>query len=246
MSKKLLLMAMLATAFVACTKNDDDNVVDLGLPSGVKWAKMNVGATNPWDYGDYFAWGETVAKSTYDASTYKYYNGDCNKITKYCNNADSGYDGFTDALITLESADDVASAWFGSDYSIPTADEWKELCGQCYWVWTSKYNGQDVSGYIVYKTKSDADKGVTINAEGTPSDSYSLSDVHIFLPFADSRSYSNLPQVGLSGKYWSSSLNEKSPNNARYCYFDSGSVRPSPSWYHDRCNGHSVRAIKRP
>ncbi len=39
--------------------------VDLGLPSGLKWATCNVGATNPWDYGDYYAWGETTTKSTY-------------------------------------------------------------------------------------------------------------------------------------------------------------------------------------
>ncbi|MBR5166663.1 MAG: hypothetical protein IKW86_01190 [Salinivirgaceae bacterium] len=244
MTKKLLLMAMLATTFVACTKNDDSNIVDLGLPSGIKWAKTNVGAANPWDCGDYYAWGETQAKTDYDWSTYKYGNRD--KLTKYCNNADSGNDGFTDALVTLESADDVATAVLGADYSMPTIADWEELCSQCYWVWTSKYEGQDISGYIVYKVKSDADKGVIVNAEGTPSKSYSLSDAHIFLPLVGSRFNSSLPKEGLSGIYWSSSLNEKSPNCARYCYFDSGSVRPHPSWYYDRCNGFSVRPVKRP
>ena len=39
--------------------------VDLGLPSGTKWANMNVGAKSPADYGDYFAWGETKTKSNY-------------------------------------------------------------------------------------------------------------------------------------------------------------------------------------
>ena len=116
-------MAMLATTFVACTKNDDSNVVDLGLPSGIKWAKTNVGAANPWDCGDYYAWGETQAKTDYDWNTYKYGNSD--KLTKYCNNADSGNDGFTDALVTLESADDVATV-LGADYSMPTiADYFK-------------------------------------------------------------------------------------------------------------------------
>lgn len=46
--------------------------VDLGLPSGTKWATCNVGATKPEEYGDYFAWGATKAKDVYDVATYKY------------------------------------------------------------------------------------------------------------------------------------------------------------------------------
>lgn len=46
--------------------------VDLGLPSGLKWATCNVGATTPEEYGDYFAWGEVEPKETYSWSTYKY------------------------------------------------------------------------------------------------------------------------------------------------------------------------------
>ena len=34
--------------------------VDLGLTSGNKWATCNVGATKPYETGDYFAWGETL------------------------------------------------------------------------------------------------------------------------------------------------------------------------------------------
>ncbi|MBQ1697209.1 MAG: toll/interleukin-1 receptor domain-containing protein, partial [Bacteroidales bacterium] len=45
--------------------------VDLGLPSGTLWATCNVGADNPWDYGDYFAWGEISTESTYSWSNYK-------------------------------------------------------------------------------------------------------------------------------------------------------------------------------
>ena len=46
--------------------------VDLGLPSGTKWATCNVGANSPEEYGDYFAWGETEPKSYYGWSTYKW------------------------------------------------------------------------------------------------------------------------------------------------------------------------------
>lgn len=248
----MTMFAVFATTFVACNNvNNDSDVVDLGLPSGVKWAKTNVGAANPWDCGDYYAWGETQTKADYDWNTYKFGNSD--KLTKYCNNADFGNEGFTDALVTLESADDVAKAVLGADYSMPTIADWEELCSQCYWVWTSKYDSQDISGYIVYKAKSDADRGVIVNANGTPSESYSLSDAHVFLPFAGASSGFCLSghcigpsvEVGLSGLYWSSSLNEKCPNNARYCCFDSGSVRPHQSWYCPRYNGLSVRPVKR-
>ena len=48
-------------------------MIDLGLPSGTKWACCNVGANKPEAYGDYYAWGETQTKSTYSEQTYLYY-----------------------------------------------------------------------------------------------------------------------------------------------------------------------------
>ena len=42
-----------------------EEYVDLGLPSGIKWAKRNLGASKPSDYGDYYAWGETEPKAEY-------------------------------------------------------------------------------------------------------------------------------------------------------------------------------------
>mgnify|MGYP003552551049 FL=1 len=64
-------------SFITAKKGEKPNptvtpeYVDLGLPSGVKWATFNVGATQPEEYGDYFAWGETEPKELYDWSTYK-------------------------------------------------------------------------------------------------------------------------------------------------------------------------------
>ena len=72
--------------------------VDLGLPSGLKWATCNVGAANPWEYGDYFAWGETVPYGKEDRSNVNNYNYNAEQGTatnvktyygwetyKYCN-----------------------------------------------------------------------------------------------------------------------------------------------------------------
>lgn len=61
--------------------NDTKETVDLGL--SVKWATCNVGANSPEEYGDYFAWGETEPKSSYDFTTYKWCNGSYNTLTKY-------------------------------------------------------------------------------------------------------------------------------------------------------------------
>lgn len=101
--------------------------VDLGLPSGTLWATCNVGAEKPEDYGDYFAWGEVVSKYLYDWSTYKYSKGHEYQLIKYCNNADCGYEGFTDNLITLMPEDDAATVQWGNGWCTPTKEQWQEL-----------------------------------------------------------------------------------------------------------------------
>ena len=117
--------------------------VDLGLPSGTLWATCNVGAINPEDYGDYFAWGETTIKETYSWSTYKYCNGSSTTFTKYCNNSSYGNEGFTDTLTTLEAGDDAATANWGAGWRMPTSTEMQELFDNCTYEWTTQ-NG--VSG----------------------------------------------------------------------------------------------------
>ena len=227
----------LTAEFVAATIA----TVDLGLTSGNLWATCNVGAINPWNYGNYYAWGETETKDNYSWDTYKYCNGSYNSLTKY--NNDASY-GTVDNKTTLESADDAATVAFGANYSMPTTADWNELSNQCYWVWTNNYNEQNVSGYIVYRAKSNSDKGVKVYSGGTPSPSYSLSDAHIFLPAAGYRDLSYLYNAGSNGYYWSSSLDEGGPNNARDCNFYSIGV--FPSFYNVRYCGFSVRPVRRP
>ncbi len=249
--KSFALFALLATVFVSCSKDDDENsndnsdsnVVDLGLPSGVKWATCNLGATAPCDYGNYYAWGETQTKDDYSWETYKHCNGSAETLTKYCYDAEYGNNGFTDNLTTLESADDAATAVLGSDYSMPNVDDWSELSSQCYWVWTLNYNNQGVSGYIVYKAKSAGDKGEKVYAEGTPSASYSLKDAHIFLPVAGFRINKNINSDGSIGRYWSASLSEGKPSDTRYCSFYGRKVYPTSDY--NRYCGLSVRPVQR-
>ena len=72
------------------TPPDTHEYVDLGLPSGTLWATVNVGATRPNEFGDYFAWGETEPKEEYDWNNYKWCNGSENTMTKYCSNSSFG------------------------------------------------------------------------------------------------------------------------------------------------------------
>lgn len=119
------------------TKLNGHEYVDLGLPSGTKWATCNVGATNPEDYGYYLAWGETKPKNTYSWSNYRYANGGLFTLTKYCNNPANGYNGFTDNLTTLEACDDAATANWGDCWRMPTYSELQELVDVCTSEWTT-------------------------------------------------------------------------------------------------------------
>ena len=101
--------------------------VDLGL--SVKWATSNVGADNPWDYGDYFAWGETEQKKEYTAETSLTYDVEMPDI--------SGNPEY-----------DVARLKWGGTWRMPDGAEMNELMDECTWEWTAEHgiNGAKVTG----------------------------------------------------------------------------------------------------
>ena len=152
--------------------------VDLGLPSGTKWAAYNVGATKPEEFGGYYAWGETEEKSNYAWSTYKWCNGSSSTMTKYCTN--SNY-GTVDNKTVLELEDDVAHVKWGGDWRMPTEEEQDELRNKCSWEWTSL---NFVNGYRVTGPNGNS----------------------IFLPAAGCRNGTGVIIGGSYGYYWSSSL----------------------------------------
>lgn len=208
-----------------------DGCVDLGLPSGLLWTTCNIGALNPQDYGDYYAWGEIETKDDYSYDTYKYGTAD-NAYTKYCihslfainSNAD-----FTDGLTVLEASDDVATEKLGSDYRMPTLDECAELIDNTYNEWTDNYNSTGVAGRIFYKKKD--------------GDGYTTADTHIFLPAAGIRLDSDLQDAGSDGSYWSSSLNLYSPW-CGHC-IGLGSDHLFADGSATRTDGIPVRAVRR-
>ena len=189
--------------------------VDLGLPSGTRWATCNVGASSPTAYGDYFAWGETTPKDYYDWSTYRYCNGSSSTLTKYCNDAYYGNNGFTDNLTTLEPSDDVATANWGAGWRMPTYDELNELKNNCTVTWTTQ-NG--VNGRLFTGPNGNS----------------------IFLPASGMRNDSELYSAGSYGYYWSSSLGTDYTDYAWRLYFDSGDYGVISNY---RSYGFTVRPV---
>ena len=194
-----LLQAQSITVHQTCGQNgqvvkafppEAAQAVDLGL--SVKWANMNVGAESPEDYGDYFAWGETRAKTNYDWSTYFDTNDNGSTFTKY--NNDGG-------KTVLDPEDDAAHVNWGGSWRMPTQAEWQELLDNCTWTWTTQ-NG--IKGYKVTSNKA------------------GYTDKFIFLPAAGCRDESGLYDAGSYGYYWSSSLYGHDSFLAWLLGFDSG------------------------
>ena len=135
LQKLIALVVIVLFTITACEKVENlgskHEYVDLGL--SVKWATCNVGAETPEAYGDYFAWGETTAKESYDWETYTF-GLELKKYNK------------KDSIIVIESVDDAATVTWGSDWRMPTKAEQEELINNCKWRWTEQ-NG--VYGYLV-------------------------------------------------------------------------------------------------
>lgn len=118
--------------------------IDLGLPSGTKWASMNVGAESPEREGNYYAWGEIEPNkaSAYTLENYRFYQIDngVSSLTKY---------NSTDGKMTLDLEDDAAHVVMGGEWHIPTPAQCVELLDNTTSSWTTDYNGTGVAGLIL-------------------------------------------------------------------------------------------------
>lgn len=187
--------------------------VDLGLPSGVKWAGWNVGASAPEEYGGYFAWGETSEKSVYDSESYQhkeiygYYSDGTPKWRyKYIGECISG------------TSYDVAAVRWGGGARMPTLEEIKELSKECSWE----------GGYV---------NGVEgVFAIGPNGNS-------IFIPFAGYRYYSYLDDEGYYGRLWSGTRGDDIACGLRCNWDGAGWYDAGWNGYWDRANGLSVRPV---
>lgn len=96
--------------------------VDLGLPSGLKWATHNIGATSPSEKGDMFAWGEISPKAQYTEAN----------CTSYALNMQD---------IAGDPQYDAARANWGSTWKMPSKKDFEELMNECTWEWVVDVNG---------------------------------------------------------------------------------------------------------
>lgn len=118
-------------AYKQCPDNHHPHLIDLGLPSGTKWACCNVGAEMPEECGGYYAWGETESKEKYNWKTYKYA-----LIGKKCKNIGDDIAG---------TKYDVAQVKWGGAWKMPTPEQFEELKDECTLYWTNQ-NG--VNGFL--------------------------------------------------------------------------------------------------
>ena len=124
-------------SFTTLAESAYNDYVDLGLPSGLKWATCNVGANSPEEYGNYYAWGEVVTKTEYSSSNCPTY-----KLTTSQLQAQ----GYIDGEGNLTAQYDAATANWGGNWRLPTKAEMQELIDNCTREWTTQ-NG--VKGYKV-------------------------------------------------------------------------------------------------
>ena len=216
------LITFIAFVFVACSANaqscPDDNhphAIDLGLPSGTKWACCNVGASIPEGSGGYYAWGETKEKEIYDWTTYIHCDGDL----ETCHDLGSDIAG---------SEYDVAHVQWGGFWVMPTQEQIQELTSNCSCTWTRRngVNGDlftGPNGCTVFLPESDfwrkgRDKG----------------GIDVFNGETD--------ELPCAGYYWSSTLNP-SNSNSFSSYLLTSYGKAYWDHYNFRSTGLTVRPV---
>ena len=200
--------------------------VDLGL--SVKWATCNVGADQPSDYGDYFAWGETSPKEKYTKENSVTYGKimDDKPVEKPTGIRKFMRSIFGDSKSNIsaneqlsdiagDSRYDAARANWGGTWRMPTEAEIEELVDKCKTQWTTQ-GGHN--GYLVTGPNGNS----------------------IFLPAAGWRYGSSLKFEGEYGYYWSSTPCDGNTEYAFYLFFNSGSFGRNWSY---RYRGYTVRPV---
>lgn len=218
-----------ANCYVTVKKESSIEAVDLGLPSGLKWASCNLGAAKPEEYGNHYAWGETEPyysslspliwkdgkSSGYSWASYKWCKGTEHTLTKYCFDSSYGYNGFIDNKNSLDLEADVAHVTLGGSWRIPTKDNLDELRTQCTWTWTTM-NG--VKGMEVVGPNGNS----------------------IFLPANGGYPRPDLSEPGVRDYYWSTSLSYRPDCGMSFIIYQEGT-----KWYslYGRCSGQAIRPV---
>lgn len=158
------------------TIKDGHEYVDLGLPSGLKWATCNIGARAPEASCDYFAWGEIKTKKSFSESGSLTYGKKKYSIE-----------------IAGNSQLDAARANWGGSWRMPTKGEMEELCKYCTWEWTAQngikgYNVKGLNGNSIFLPAADDRRGSSLGSAGslgfywssTPGESFTATAYALF------------------------------------------------------------------
>lgn len=206
---------------------DGSPYVDLGLPSGTRWATCNVGASQPTISGGYFAWGSTmIDQYSFSLDSYKYYNKNTSMYTKYCSNVKAG---IVDNLTQLLPVDDAATSILGNLWCMPTHDDFEELCDTTYtqWIWYGKDDDAfgGVAGYMIRS-----------KVEGH-------TDNFIFIPAAGFR-YGTDDVIGMGSNItcWSSTAGGKEATSNALAFYGTSTFRTT-YMYLERYRGANIRPV---
>ena len=216
--------ASATTLYAHWTPDGTHNKVQL-WEGGPYWAETNVGADEPWDYGLYFWWGDTVGyrrrENAWVASdgASSGFSFDLGSAPTYGKHPTILLEqGWITAGGALVPAHDAAQAHWGGDWRMPTLQELEGLCENCDWTWTTT-NG--VSGYVVRGRRA-------------------FADASLFLPAAGRGSATSLNSAGSYGYYWSSAPLAGNSGDAKYLSFDFGNLNMADT---ARFYGQAIRPV---
>ena len=171
-------------SYTNCPDNNHPHLIDLGLPSGTKWACCNIDSQpskqSPTNYGGYFAWGETEEKEVYDLSTYRFYDTSTNANAYLGNISGTDYD--------------VAHVKWGEKWVMPTYYQFQELADNCTHEWTT------VNGINGYQFTSSNGASIFLPAAGHKEDS-ELSALNEAITYLTDSRYTNFDWEVIMG-YW--------------------------------------------
>lgn len=229
--------------------------VDLGLPSGILWAKCNVGANSETDYGLYFAWGETqgytASQVSGSATPHKDFSWSDYALTEDGGSTMSKYNA-TDNKTHLELTDDAVAANMDGDWHMPTKEQCIELFKETkngfvtntgvftQYAWddtnssssptetTATISGWDTAGYFFFK-----------NTYTSVTDAITAED-YLFIPAAGYCGDGRDVSVGFLGFVWASALNSENVENAWRFFFSSAEAGVLNG---SRYGGQSVRGV---
>lgn len=133
------VLAVYEPVFTEGEKHGNGYMVDLGLPSGLKWATWNVGANKVDDYGSYYTWGEVEPKDYYSVDDY---------FTRTMSQKQMKEAGIIDTLLNLTAEHDAATVNMGAEWRMPSRKEYLELINNCkfYWTHIGNVNGMKIVG----------------------------------------------------------------------------------------------------